>query len=77
MSRNLDLKLRIKVKVVIDGDRMVVISPDQRSGAGPDHSGYSGGLAAARRVQEPDAAGHQRTRGASVRSSLFYPRARS
>src|SRR5262249_56338137 len=44
-----DVKLRIKVKVVIDGSRMVVdFSGMNDQVPGPTNSGYSGGLAAAR-----------------------------
>ena len=48
-GRSLDVKLRIKVKVVIDGERMVVdFSEINDQVPGPINSGYSGGLAAAR-----------------------------
>jgi N-methylhydantoinase B len=48
-GRDLDRKLRIKVKVVIDGERMVVdFSEVNDQVPGPTNSGYSGGLAAAR-----------------------------
>ncbi len=48
-GRTLDVKLRIKVKVVIDGSRMVVdFSGMHDQVPGPTNSGYSGGLAAAR-----------------------------
>src|SRR5579864_2168898 len=48
-GRSLDVKLRIKVKVVIDGSRMVVdFSGMNDQVPGPTNSGYSGGLAAAR-----------------------------
>jgi N-methylhydantoinase B len=48
-GRRLDVKLRIKVKVVIDGDRMIVdFSELNDQVPGPTNSGYSGGLAAAR-----------------------------
>jgi len=48
-GRTLDVKLRIKVKVVIDGCRMVVdFSGMHDQVPGPTNSGYSGGLAAAR-----------------------------
>jgi N-methylhydantoinase B len=43
------VKLRIKVKVVIDGARMIVDFSDMNDQVpGPTNSGYSGGLAAAR-----------------------------
>jgi len=48
-GRSLDLMLRIKVKVTIDGERMIVDFSDINDQvAGPTNSGYSGGLAAAR-----------------------------
>ena len=48
-GRSLDVKLRIKVKVTIDGSRMVVdFSELNDQVPGPTNSGYSGGLAAAR-----------------------------
>jgi N-methylhydantoinase B len=48
-GRRLDVPLRIKVKVVIAGDRMVVdFSEVNDQVPGPTNSGYSGGLAAAR-----------------------------
>src|SRR5215467_8373697 len=48
-GRTLDVKLRIKVRVVIDGSRMVVdFSGMNDQVPGPTNSGYSGGLAAAR-----------------------------
>jgi N-methylhydantoinase B len=48
-GRRLDVKLRIKVKVVIDGERMIVdFSEINEQVPGPTNSGYSGGLAAAR-----------------------------
>jgi N-methylhydantoinase B len=48
-GRSLDVKLRIKVKVVIDGDRMIIdFSEINDQVPGPTNSGYSGGLAAAR-----------------------------
>jgi N-methylhydantoinase B len=48
-GRRLDVPLRIKVKVVIAGDRMVVdFSQVNDQVPGPTNSGYSGGLAAAR-----------------------------
>jgi N-methylhydantoinase B len=48
-GRSLDVKLRIKVKVVIDGSCMVVdFSGMHDQVPGPTNSGYSGGLAAAR-----------------------------
>jgi N-methylhydantoinase B len=48
-GRNLDKPLRIKVKVVIDGSRMIVDFSDMNDQVpGPTNSGYSGGLAAAR-----------------------------
>jgi N-methylhydantoinase B len=48
-GRTLDVKLRIKVKVVIDGARMIVDFSDMNDQVpGPTNSGYSGGLAAAR-----------------------------
>src|SRR5262249_33788191 len=48
-GRSLDVKLRIKVKVTVVGDRMVVdFSEVNDQVPGPTNSGYSGGLAAAR-----------------------------
>ncbi len=48
-GRNLDVPLRIKVKVRIDGERMIVdFSQMNDQASGPTNSGYSGGLAAAR-----------------------------
>jgi N-methylhydantoinase B len=48
-GRNLDAPLRIKVRVTIAGDRMIVdFSQMNDQGPGPINSGYSGGLAAAR-----------------------------
>jgi N-methylhydantoinase B len=48
-GRRLDVPLRIKVKVLIAGDRMVVdFSQVNDQVPGPTNSGYSGGLAAAR-----------------------------
>jgi N-methylhydantoinase B len=48
-GRTLDVKLRIKVKVTIDGERMIVdFSQVNDQTPGPITSGYSGGLAAAR-----------------------------
>ncbi len=48
-GRTLDVKLRIKVRVIIDGSRMVVdFSGMNDQVPGPTNSGYSGGLAAAR-----------------------------
>ena len=48
-GRTLDVKLRIKVKVTIDGERMIVdFSQMNDQAPGPTNSGYSGGLAAAR-----------------------------
>jgi N-methylhydantoinase B len=48
-GRTLDVKLRIKVKVTIAGERMIVdFSQMNDQSAGPINSGYSGGLAAAR-----------------------------
>ena len=48
-GRSLDVRLRIKVKVVIDGDRMVIDFSEMNDQVpGPTNSGYSGGLAAAR-----------------------------
>src|SRR4029077_18351746 len=44
-GRNLDRKLRIKVRVVIAGNRMVVDFSDMNDQVpGPTNSGYSGGL---------------------------------
>ncbi len=48
-GRTLDRKLRIKVKVTIDGGRMIVDFSEMNDQVpGPTNSGYSGGLAAAR-----------------------------
>jgi N-methylhydantoinase B len=48
-GRNLERELRIKVKVVIAGERMIVdFSEMNEQVPGPTNSGYSGGLAAAR-----------------------------
>jgi N-methylhydantoinase B len=48
-GRSLDRPLRIKVKVRIEGERMVVDFSDMNDQVpGPTNSGYSGGLAAAR-----------------------------
>ncbi len=48
-GRNLDVRIRIKVKVVVDGNRMVIdFSELNDQVPGPLNSGYSGGLAAAR-----------------------------
>ncbi len=48
-GRNLDLKILIKVKVIIDGERMVIDFSEMNDQVpGPLNSGYSGGLAAAR-----------------------------
>jgi N-methylhydantoinase B len=48
-GRTLDRKLRIKVKVVIDGSRMVIDFSEMNDQVpGPTNSGFSGGLAAAR-----------------------------
>jgi N-methylhydantoinase B len=48
-GRSLDVMLRIKVKVTIDGERMIVdFSQMNDQSAGPINSGFSGGLAAAR-----------------------------
>ncbi len=48
-GRNLDVKIRIKVKVIVDGSRMVIDFSDMHDQVrGPLNSGYSGGLAAAR-----------------------------
>jgi N-methylhydantoinase B len=48
-GRTLDVKLRIKVKVTIDGERMVVDFSEMNDQVpGPTNSGHSGGLAAAR-----------------------------
>jgi N-methylhydantoinase B len=48
-GRTLDVKLRIKVKVTIDGERMIVDFSEMNDQVpGPTNSGYSGGLAAAR-----------------------------
>src|SRR5712691_538719 len=48
-GRSLDVTLRIKVKVIVAGDRMVVdFSEVNDQVPGPTNSGYSGGLAAAR-----------------------------
>ncbi len=48
-GRTLDTTLRVKVKVTIDGDRVIVdFSQMNDQVPGPTNSGYSGGLAAAR-----------------------------
>jgi N-methylhydantoinase B len=48
-GRTLDKKLRIKVKVIIDGSRMVIDFSEMNDQVpGPTNSGFSGGLAAAR-----------------------------
>jgi N-methylhydantoinase B len=48
-GRTLDKPLRIKVKVVVDGGRMIIDFSDMNDQVpGPTNSGYSGGLAAAR-----------------------------
>ncbi len=48
-GRSLDVPLRVKVQVTVDGERMVVdFSQINEQTAGPINSGYSGGLAAAR-----------------------------
>jgi N-methylhydantoinase B len=48
-GRNLDVKLRIKVKVIVDGSKMTIdFSEMHEQVPGPLNSGYSGGLAAAR-----------------------------
>ena len=48
-GRTLDKTLRIKVKVVIDGSRMVIDFSEMNDQVpGPTNSGFSGGLAAAR-----------------------------
>ena len=48
-GRNLDVPLRIKVKVTVAGERMIVdFSGMNDQSAGPINSGFSGGLAAAR-----------------------------
>jgi N-methylhydantoinase B len=48
-GRSLDVTLRIKVKLTIDGERMIVdFSQMNDQVPGPTNSGYSGGLAAAR-----------------------------
>jgi N-methylhydantoinase B len=48
-GRRLDVALRIKVKVIIAGDRMVIDFSEMNDQVpGPTNSGYSGGLAAAR-----------------------------
>ncbi len=48
-GRTLDVKLGLKVKVTIDGERMIVdFSQVNDQTPGPINSGYSGGLAAAR-----------------------------
>ena len=48
-GRTLDVKLRIKVKVTIDGERMIVDFSEMNDQVpGPTNSGHSGGLAAAR-----------------------------
>src|SRR5215470_11359938 len=52
-GRTLDKKLRIKVKVVIDGSRMVIDFSEMNDQVpGPTNSGFSGGLAAARIAQK-------------------------
>jgi N-methylhydantoinase B len=48
-GRTLDVRLRIKVAVVVDGGRMIVDFSEMNDQVpGPTNSGYSGGLAAAR-----------------------------
>jgi N-methylhydantoinase B len=48
-GRRLDVTLRIKVRVMIEGERMIVdFSELNEQVPGPTNSGYSGGLAAAR-----------------------------
>ena len=48
-GRTLDVKLRIKVKVIVAGERMIVDFSEMNDQVpGPTNSGYSGGLAAAR-----------------------------
>ncbi|HUI97442.1 MAG TPA: hydantoinase B/oxoprolinase family protein, partial [Xanthobacteraceae bacterium] len=48
-GRTLDKPLRIKVKVVVDGGRMIIDFSEMNDQVpGPTNSGYSGGLAAAR-----------------------------
>jgi N-methylhydantoinase B len=48
-GRTLDKPLRIKVKVIIDGSRMVIDFSEMNDQVpGPTNSGFSGGLAAAR-----------------------------
>lgn len=48
-GRNLDVKLRIKVKVIVDGSKMTIdFSEMHEQVPGPLNSGYSGGMAAAR-----------------------------
>ena len=48
-GRTLDKTLRIKVKVIIDGSRMIIDFSEMNDHVpGPTNSGYSGGLAAAR-----------------------------
>ena len=79
-GRGLDVALRIKVKVVIDGERMIVdFSEMNEQVPGPTNSGYSGGLAAARvafkNLTQPRGAGERRL--LPRRSSSFCPRARS
>ena len=64
-GRTLDVPLRIKVKVTIDGERMIVdFSQMNEQTAGPINSGYSGGLAAARVafkcLTQPQRAGQRR-----------------
>ena len=64
-GRSLDVKLRIKVKVVIDGDRMIIDFSEMNDQVpGPTNSGYSGGLAAARvafkNLTQPRGAGERR-----------------
>ncbi len=58
-GRRLDVPIRIKVKVVIAGERMVVdFSEINDQVPGPTNSGYSGGpRGSTRGVQEPDPAG--------------------
>jgi N-methylhydantoinase B len=48
-GRSLDVKLRVKVKVIVDGSRMIVDFSEMNDQVpGPTNSGFSGGLAAAR-----------------------------
>ncbi|HUK06403.1 MAG TPA: hydantoinase B/oxoprolinase family protein [Stellaceae bacterium] len=59
-GRNLETKLRIKVKVIVQGDEMTIdFSELNDQVPGPLNSGYSGGLAAARiafkALTQPDA----------------------